>query len=259
MTVLANRPPVLLGLLLLAAAALAPAGTPPPAPSPTGGLPAGQLTLPHCDAAAPRCGLLLRPLDPKGVVPGTVEVDFEYYPHQGPGAATGTVVATEGGPGFPATESRAEYLALLEPLRNSFDVLIMDNRGTGRSGAVDCRQLQEGTLSEANIGACGRSLGARVSLYSTALAADDLAALLEALAITGVNLYGDSYGTYFSQVFALRHPDKLRSLVLDGAYPLDGPEYPWYPHYAPAMREKFNRACERSPECSAIPGTSLEH
>ncbi len=51
----------------------------------------------------------------------------------------------------------------------------------------------------------------------------------------------------------------LRSLVLDGAYPLDGPDYPWYPHYAPAMREKFNRACERSPECDAIPGTSMEH
>jgi pimeloyl-ACP methyl ester carboxylesterase len=201
----------------------------------------------------------MRPLDPKGVVPGTVAVYFEYYPHAAPGAAAGTLVATEGGPGYPATESRDEYLALLEPLRNSFDVLIMDNRGTGRSGAVDCRQLQESTLSEANIGACGRSLGARVSLYSTALAADDLAALLEALAIARVNLYGDSYGTYFSQVFALRHPDKLRSLVLDGAYPLDGPDYAWYPHYAPAMREKFNRACERSPECSAIPGSSLEH
>ncbi len=259
MTVLVNRPPVLLGLLLLSAAALATADAHRPAPSAAEGLTLGRLTLHHCESAAPWCGLLLRPLDPKGVVPGTVEVYFEYYPHPGPGAATGTVVATEGGPGFPATESRAEYLALLEPLRNSFDVLIMDNRGTGRSGALDCPQLQEETLSEANIGACGRSLGARVSLYSTALAADDLAALLEALGLTRVNLYGDSYGTYFSQVFALRHPDKLRSLVLDGAYPLDGPDYPWYPHYAPAMRDKFNRACERSPECSAIPGTSLEH
>ena len=40
-----------------------------------------------------------------------------------------------------------------------------------------------------------------------------------------MNLYGDSYGTYFAQVFALRHPQRLRSLVLDGAYPLDGPDY----------------------------------
>ena len=136
----------------------------------------------------------------------------------------------------------------------------MDNRGTGRSAAVDCRQLQEAAaLTLAAIGACGHSLGASAGLYSTALAADDLAAVLDALEIGQVNLYGDSYGTYFSQVFALRHPQRLRSLVLDGAYPLDGPDYAWYPHYAPAMREKFNRACERTPECRALPGNSMAH
>ena len=32
----------------------------------------------------------------------------------------------------------------------------------------------------------------------------------------------------------------LRSVVLDGAYPLNGPDYAWYPSYAPAMRDKFD-------------------
>jgi pimeloyl-ACP methyl ester carboxylesterase len=220
----------------------------------------GSLTLHRCDTAAPWCGTLTRTLDPSGAVAGTVAVYFEFWPHRGGGAAAGTLVATEGGPGFPATESREEYLALFEPLRERYDVLIMDNRGTGRSGALDCHVLQEASkLTEANIGACGRALGVRVPFYSTALAADDLASLLEALGIERVGLYGDSYGTYFSQVFALRHPGRLRALVLDGAYPLEGPDYPWYPHYAPAMREKFERACERSADCSALPGSSLEH
>jgi pimeloyl-ACP methyl ester carboxylesterase len=220
----------------------------------------GQAHLHRCDTPAPWCGELVRALDPSGAVAGTVAVYFEYYPHSAPGPAAGTLVATEGGPGYPATESRDEYLALFEPLRASYDVLIMDNRGTGRSGAVNCRQLQQARApTQANTGACGRSLGARVSLYSTGLAADDLAAVLDALEIRQVNLYGDSYGTYFSQVFALRHPQRLRSLVLDGAYPLDGPDYAWYPHYAPAMREKFNRACERSEACRALPGDSLAH
>jgi pimeloyl-ACP methyl ester carboxylesterase len=79
------------------------------------------------------------------------------------------------------------------------------------------------------------------------------------LSIRSVDLYGDSYGTYFAQIFALRHPDRLHSLVLDGAYPLNGPDYAWYPHYAPAMRTKFNLACERAPACKALTGTSLEH
>jgi pimeloyl-ACP methyl ester carboxylesterase len=136
----------------------------------------------------------------------------------------------------------------------------MDNRGTGGSGAIDCAELQtaEKWTTEL-IGACGRSLGRRAALYGTALAADDLAELLTRLGTGRIDLYGNSYGTYFEQVFALRHPGMLRSVVLDGAYPLGGPDYAWYPSYAPAMRAKFNLACRRSASCNAIPGSSIEH
>ena len=131
----------------------------------------------------------------------------------------------------------------------------MDNRGTGRSGAVDCPELQRApTLTEANRRRLRRALGPRAPLYSTTLAVDDLAALLDALAIGRIDLYGDSYGTFFAQVFAVRHPERLRSLVLDGAYPLGTGEYAWYPAYAPAMRDKFNLACQRSPACSKLAG-----
>jgi pimeloyl-ACP methyl ester carboxylesterase len=190
---------------------------------------------------------------------GTISIYFEFYPHTDEGKAAGTLVATEGGPGFPATESRDEYLEFFHSLRAARDVVLMDNRGTGRSGAIDCRPLQtDPTLTEANIGRCGRSLGATAGLYSATLAADDLAAILEALGSGPIDLYGDSYGTFFEQVFAVRHPDELRSLILDGAYPLDGTEYAWYPNYAPAMRAKFDLACERSPGCSRLLGSSLE-
>lgn len=220
----------------------------------------GVLSLHRCDTAAPWCGRLERPLDPEGHVPGTISIYFEYFPHSGDAPAAGVLVATEGGPGYPATESRDDYLALFEPLRATHDVLIMDNRGTGRSGAVDCEPLQHAaTVTIADMGACGRSLGRAAPMYSSTLATDDLAAVLEALSIGRIDLYGDSYGTYFAQVFALRHPDKLRSLVLDGAYALAGPDYAWYPHYAPATRDKFNRACERAAQCRAIPGSSIEH
>ncbi|HEV2285572.1 MAG TPA: alpha/beta hydrolase, partial [Steroidobacteraceae bacterium] len=238
---------VLGALLALAAAArsgAAPAGTP-------GSLTVGTFTLHRCASPAPWCATLERPLDPRGEVPGTVPVYFEYYPHTGAGPASGTLVAAEGGPGYPATDSRAAYLALFAPLRPRYDVLIMDYRGTGRSGAIDCRALQTaGVITTGEIGRCGRSLGARAPFYSTALASDDLAAVLDALAIERVSLYGDSYGTYFAQVFALRHPDRVRVLVLDGADALDGPDIAWVPQYAPAMRAKFNLSCERSSACA---------
>ena len=259
----------LAGVFLLLSAALfpgAPAHAAAASENPTGAessagatLEVGHTTLQRCGSAA-WCGSLPRPLDPTGAVGGTVPVYFEYYPHTAAAPAAGTLVGAEGGPGYSTTDSREAYLTLFGPLRDSYDVLLMDYRGTGRSGAIDCRELQHAPqLTERNIGTCGRSLGPGAALYSTALAADDLAAVLDALGVERIGLYGDSYGTYFSQVFALRHPKRLRSLVLDGAYPLNGPDYAWYPNYPIAMRRKFNVACERSPACRAIPGSSMEH
>jgi pimeloyl-ACP methyl ester carboxylesterase len=220
----------------------------------------GSIELRPCLSVPGLCGTLDRPLDPTGAIPGRISIHFEYYPHSGPDKPIGTLVATEGGPGYPATLSRDDYLALFQPLLRQHDFLLMDNRGTGQSAAIDCRELQTaGKWTVELTAACGKSLGDRASLYSTAYAADDLAAILEALNIRRIDLYGDSYGTYFEQVFAVRHPHSLRSIVLDGAYPLNGADYAWYPSYAPAMRDKFDIACRRFGPCAELPGSSIEH
>ena len=220
----------------------------------------GSMLLHRCATPDAWCGDFGRPLDPAGVVAGEIPIYFEFYPHTGAGTAHGTLVATEGGPGYPATLTRDAYLAMYAPLRATRDVLIMDNRGTGQSGAVDCPALQTAPMLTIElVAACGRSLGEKAPLYSTALATDDLSALIDRLAAAPVDLYGDSYGTFFAQVFAVRHPLQLRSLVLDGAYPLGDSSYAWYPAYAPAMRDKFNLACARSSACSRLPGDSLMH
>ena len=264
----------LVGLALVGscAAALAAPGAPAASPAPRAAsaphtsstLRMGSMTLSRCpDVPVPGpvyCGRLDRPLDPDGAVAGHLSIYFELYPHTGAGKAVGMLVATEGGPGYPATQSRDEYLALFEPLRRMRDVLIMDNRGTGQSGALDCPELQTAERwTTEMVGACGDSLGDRSALFGTGPATDDLAAILTALGTGKIDLYGDSYGTYFEQVFALRHPGMLRSVVLDGAYALNGADYAWYPSYAPAMRDKFDLACRRSPGCSGIPGSSIEH
>ena len=156
--------------------------------------------------------------------------------------------------------SRVRTTSRCSPAPRDARLVLMDNRGTGKSGAIDCPALQTAEQWTVElVGACGASLGERAALYSTAYAADDLAAVIEALEAPPIDLYGDSYGTYFEQVFALRHPRALRSVVLDGAYPVSGPDYPWYPTYAPAMRAKFDLACRRSPSCARLPGSSIDH
>ena len=250
----------ILGLASLAALAAPASARTARAATPPQSKRVGRMMLERCAAGPVYCGRIDRPLDPTGAIAGRIAIYFEFYPHTSAAPSEGTLVATEGGPGYPATESRADYLALFAPFRTSRDVVLMDNRGTGKSGAIDCPQLQRADRWTVElVGACGASLGERSALYSTAYAADDLAAILESLGTGPIDLYGDSYGTYFEQVFALLHPDALRSVVLDGAYPLDGPDYAWYPTYAPAMRDKFDIACRRSATCSRFPGSSVAH
>jgi len=50
--------------------------------------------------------------------------------------------------------------------------------------------------------------------YSMALHADDLAALLDALGVERAHVAGASYGAEVSMVFALRYPERTRSLIV---------------------------------------------
>jgi pimeloyl-ACP methyl ester carboxylesterase len=215
----------------------------------------GSLRLRRCKGVPAYCGAIIRALDPSGTTRGTIKVGFQLYPHVSSSLPQlETIVAMEGGPGYPTTESRHSYIGLFQPLMDRHDLLLVDHRGTGLSNALNCPLLQ----SELNpvhdgVSACGDTLGKAAYLYGTALAADDLTAVLDALAINQIDLYGDSYGTYFSQAFAVRHPQRLRALVLDSAYPIVGLS-PWYPQIAPTIREGLRLVCQRSAACRDLPG-----
>jgi len=215
----------------------------------------------RCSAVVParaRCGHIRVLVDPARPGLGYQRVGFELYPHRnGTRPARETIVANEGGPGYPSTGSRDYYLGLFRPLLRRHDLLLVDQRGTGTSQAVVCKPLQHGTLPYVRaVTACGRQFGARADTYTTAYAANDLAAVLDALHIPTIDLYGDSYGTFFSQVFALYHPDRLRTLILDASYPVTGNDV-WWRDTNRAIRDALHRVCDRAPACSSLPGNPV--
>ena len=134
----------------------------------------------------------------------------------------------------------------------------MDNRGTGKSRVVDCEPLQsEPVMKYGDIERCGAQLGKSAALYGTGLAADDLAAIMDTMHVATADLYGDSYGTFFVQTFAGRHPHRVRSLILDGAYPVVGASQ-WYPEAPAALRHAYDTVCRRADACAPLPGSSME-
>lgn len=240
--------PLLAALLPNAAVATAPAGT----AVRSAAVHVGTLDLTPCDVVdGALCGTFARPWDPTGLVPGAVDVGFAFVPATDTSRpAVGTVVPHEGGPGYATTSSGWGYVGMYGSLLERRNLLLVDQRGTGRSAAIDCPELQDLRTSYPRAAAaCARRLGDHAHLYGSALSADDLSAVVTALGLDKVDVYGDSYGTFFTQVFASRHPDQVRSLVLDSAYPTFG-ESAWYPTQTPAMRSSFDKVCARTPSCA---------
>jgi pimeloyl-ACP methyl ester carboxylesterase len=139
-----------------------------------------------------------------------------------------------GGPGASAVDDApliadGGFARELLALRDNYDLLFLDNRGTGGSAPQQCDfapadrpqlyflQIWPDEL----VRACRERLarGADLSLYTSSIAADDLDDLRAALGYSKLVLDGGSYGTQFYLVYARRHPERVESMVLDGVAP----------------------------------------
>jgi pimeloyl-ACP methyl ester carboxylesterase len=227
-------------------------------PAPAG---AAGPRLHRCDLGLPRpfqCGRIAVPVRRGEPSLGTSKVAFAVrgrVNRERP--ALGTIVAMDGGPGYASTAApyARSLVAALGPLLRRRDLVLFDERGTGRSDAVDCPGLQSGLTQEAiAVAECANRLGPSYAGYTTAEAAADLEAVRRALGLGRIFFYGDSYGTLFGQAYAVRYPGALRGLILDSAYPADDP---YYRTLLPAGLAGLRIACLRAPSCDGDPVARL--
>lgn len=212
----------------------------------------GSVTLTPCQSEYNGyCGSITQPLDRGGHLPDKITVGFEFYPHTDfSRPPLGVILAEEGGPGFSTTGSRDGYVRLFAPLRDRRDILLIDKRGTGLSSAINCPDLQNAfDPSQNDIQQCANQLGSKAYLYGSPAAADDVAAVLAALELGPVDYYGDSYGTWFGQVLATRHPELLRTIVLDSAYPVLNDDSDTELN---GGQKAMDLVCQRSAPCSSL-------
>jgi pimeloyl-ACP methyl ester carboxylesterase len=176
------------------------------------------------DLPAADCGTVTVPVDRSGKVPGKVRL---FYSHlRSPKHSKSTIALFPGGPGGATSILGYDVLPELRKSLPDHDLLLLDQRGTGRSQYLDCDRelavgetgLLLGDTSRAlgkGVQRCAKRLGARRSFYTTRDTVADLEAVRQALGIDKFVLYGVSYGTRDAMAYARAYPQHVDRMVLD--------------------------------------------
>lgn len=169
------------------------------------------------------------PLSRSGLVGGNARIQAITLPAQ-EGPRLGTLVVLAGGPGQSSTSVLADVASMLAGAAR-YDIVAVDQRGTGFSEPLNCLSLQRATViggpdatKDKPITSCANDLGSARAVYNTQEAAADLDAVRVALGIDSWTLFGVSYGTKLALAYAGAFPTHVRSMLLDSVLPLDGPE-----------------------------------
>ncbi len=132
-----------------------------------------------------------------------------------------------GGPGQ-AASTLAPFARSLTELRRTRDVVLIDQRGTGRSTPLTCQAFKPNRNDPfepdpvPRARQCVQELTAQqvdAAQYTTTAWIADLEAMRVALGYPRWNLWGGSYGTRVALEYLRRHPDAIRTLTLDGVAP----------------------------------------
>ena len=199
----------------------------------------GSITLTACDLAQPNSGLSTAawcsdfPVPENRADPHSrmIKLKLAVLRSRAQVASQDMLVFLAGGPGQAATDSAGTVAATLKPLLAHRHVLLLDQRGTGGSNALDCKEPDEAaapgdsTFDSAKLRAAAavrlhELAGHADPLYSTTtIAAQDLEDVRKALGSPSFDLLGVSYGTRMAQQYLRRFPQAVRSVVLDSVVP----------------------------------------
>jgi pimeloyl-ACP methyl ester carboxylesterase len=155
-------------------------------------------------------------------------INVVVVPARAPAAAAEPVLLLAGGPGQGAATLARALSQRIGPLRDRYDLILIDQRGTGQSNGLHCAapaataDLMGRIFDPARLAACRDQLSTHADLtrYTTAASAADYGIILDALGVPRVHVWGVSYGTRLGYEIARRYSDRVRTLTLEGVVPI---------------------------------------
>jgi pimeloyl-ACP methyl ester carboxylesterase len=163
-----------------------------------------------------------------------------------------------GGPGQGAARLARQVREVFRRVQSDRDIVLVDQRGTGKSNPLNCfneddsLQALTQTLEQAldEVKKCREKYDADLSLYTTTIAMDDLDDVRAYLGYDKINVYGGSYGTRAALVYMRQHPDRVRSVILDGVAPTFMRLPLFFPRDTQRAFDLLVADCEKDAGCS---------
>ena len=231
-------------------------------------LPTSPCELPEVTAPA-RCGVLDVLEDSEQPTGRRLPIHFAVIPATSGKALSDPIVVLMGGPGEDAIGAAAVFVEQFAPMRANRDLVLVDQRGTGRSAALHCNLYSSEeaavTLREvfplAAVERCERELRAHADLtqYGYLRFARDLEQIRRALGYGSLNLFAGSYGTRAAVVFLRAYPKSVRTAFLGSVVPIDLAQPLPMARTAQSAMESLFSACATDSAChAAFPNLNLE-
>jgi len=185
-------------------------------------LPGTQMT------AKARCGtfeVAENPADPAG---RRIQLKVAIAPATGKTTEDDPVFFFAGGPGQASSETWVILRSVLNKIRKTRDIVMIDQRGTGSSNKLACESEEVEDLNQeidwdlirTETEKCLANLDGDPRMYTTSIAMGDYNLVREAIGYDKINIMGVSYGTRSAQVYLRLFPDTVRSVVLDSVVPM---------------------------------------
>jgi pimeloyl-ACP methyl ester carboxylesterase len=205
-----------------------------------------------------------------------IKVVFAILPATG--ERKGMFVTATGGPGSAGITSADSYTSSFDAsILEHFDIVFFDQRGVGQSGGLQCANAatafyrsdlsantpeeEAAMVSSARTFSndCVAEMGNPEILpyLGTDQSVEDLEAFRKAIGDEKFWLYGESYGTQYSQIYAAAHPDHLAGLILDGTVDLTLSSEQYYVKQTHAFNDVLGltlEACNNDAVCAESMG-----